>query len=65
MGFPNSSGGGASYLDRPYDVTMSQTWDESRLRDYMKRIDPASPWLSRDIVDVKLKNPSGSLQPLR
>ncbi|HVP18611.1 MAG TPA: hypothetical protein VMU36_06405, partial [Spirochaetia bacterium] len=43
-----------SKLDRTYDVTLSQKIDDTELLSYMKRVDPSSPWLSRDIVDFKI-----------
>jgi len=46
-----------------YNVTITRTWDEAALREYMKRIDSSSSWLSRDIVDVKQGNTSPGGQP--
>jgi len=40
--------------EEAFDVVVSQKLDDKNTQSTLKRIDPASPWLSRDIVDVKL-----------
>jgi len=60
-GFSGLSPGLASSMTRnvaAYDVSPSQTWDDTDLRTYMKKLDPSSPWLSRDIVHVAIATPS-------
>jgi len=40
-----------------YDVAVSQSWDNPQTTSFMKSVSPSSPWLSRDIVDVKMTSP--------
>ena len=48
--------------DKYYDVSVSQTWDDTALLSYMKKQDPSSPWLSRGVVDVKTASSPASPQ---
>jgi hypothetical protein len=52
---PTASGGGPSVIGKAFSVSISQTWDDAGLLSYMRRVDPTSLWLSRDIVDVKME----------
>ena len=55
---PLNSGGGQTVVDQPFDVSISQTFDDTGLVSYLRQVDPSSPWLSRQIQDVKIPAPA-------
>jgi hypothetical protein len=44
---------GAERRDYMYSVTMGRQWNDQALQERIKSIAPGSPWLSRQIVDLK------------
>jgi len=53
-------GGGAAVIGQAFNVSISQTWDDADLLSYMKRVAPTTPWLFRDILDVKMEAQPGA-----
>ena len=63
-GFLSDNGGGVVIKTvESYNVAIARKSDEKALREYMKRVAPDSPWLSRDIVDMKQGNDQPGVQP--
>ena len=57
---PLNSGGGQTVVDQAFDVSISQTFDDAGLLSYLKQVDPASQWLSREVQDVKIPAPAAA-----
>ena len=57
---PLNAGGGRAVVDQAFDVSISQTFDDAGLLSYIPQADLSSPWLSREVQDVKVPSPAAT-----